>query len=80
MQHQAKADHGTVQKVMQELTSLALTCQEMSHSVIELALPALEDRVNSVAWERFEVASDETGRLPPYWSQILCDPTSCKLS
>lgn len=79
VQHKAWVDHGTAQEVMQSLTNLALTCQEMSQLVVDIALPALEERVEREAWERFQVASDEDGKLPPYWDQILRNPTSCKL-
>ena len=79
MQHNAWVDHGTAQEVMQSLTNLALTCQEMSQLVVDIALPALEERIDKEAWERFQVASDEDGKLPSYWNQILLNPTSCKL-
>ena len=80
LQHEAKIGYGTAIKVMHELTNLALTCQEMSQLVIDIALPALEERVDKMAWERFAVPSAPDGRLPPFWNDILQDPTSCKLS
>ena len=72
-------DYDTAQEAMKELTNLALTCQEMNQLVLEIALPALEEKLDKYCWDRFDIASTEDGKLPAYWTKILRNPMSCKI-
>lgn len=79
LQYKEKVGYGEAQEAIKTLTNLALTCREMDQLVLEVALPNLEERLDKSAWERFDVASDEDGKLPDYWNRILRDPSSCKI-
>ena len=79
LQHWKKLDVLGSQRVMADLSNLALTCKEMSQQISVHALPVLAEKVHRTAWERSGVETGSNDKPPAIWDKILCAPKACTL-